>query len=149
MLFFFIFIRYIIGISENNTTLFLSAYFIIYSIIYNESRLRFVERWEHEISKNPVFIEEFKEEERYLTENLVVDGPGKPCGRIFMHYGLYGPYMELRDASVHTSNGIDDLGQTDFGNNNLYSMVPFEGKPALRYERSDGHSDCVTELFIF
>ena len=35
--------------------------------------------------------------------------------------------MELRDASVDTRNGIDDLGQTDFGNDHLMSMVPFEG----------------------
>ena len=97
----------------------------IYQIISNETLLRFVERWEHEISKNPVFIEEFEEEERYLRAN---DGPGKPCGRIYREFGLHGQYMELRDASVDTRNGIDDLGQTDFGNDHLMSMVPFEGK---------------------
>ena len=109
---------------------------IIHLITWNETRLRFVERWEHEISKNPVFIEEFEEEERYLRAN---DGPGKPCGRIYREFGLHGQYMELRDASVDTRNGIDDLGQTDFGNDHLMSMVPFEGKLAIRHQPSDSH----------
>ena len=86
--------------------------------------LRFVAKWEQEISKNPIFIEEFEKEERYLRNN---DGPEKPCGRIYREFGLHGQYMELRDASVDDSNGIDNLGLTDFGNNQLMSMVPFEG----------------------
>ena len=105
---------------------------IIFSISKNKTRLRFVERWEHEISKNPIFIEEYEEEERYLKNN---DGPGKPCGRIYREFGLHGQYMELRDASFDRSyiengnvNGIDDLGDTDFGNDHLMSMVPFKGE---------------------
>ena len=85
---------------------------------------RFVDRWEHVISKNPIFSEEFKTEERYLRNN---NGPAKPCGRIFREFGQHGQYMELRDAADDTSYGIDDLGQTDFGNDELMSMIPFEG----------------------
>merc|ERR1711990_909148 len=85
-----------------------------------ERRLRFVERWEHEISKNPIFIEEFEEEERYLKNN---DGPGRPCGRIYREFGLHGQYMELRDASIDYRNDIDNLGLTEFGNDHLMSMV--------------------------
>ena len=98
---------------------------------------KFVSKWEDEISKNPVFIEEFEKEERYLSQN---DGPGKPCGRIYREFGLHGEFMELRDASVDNrpdtifyssdtiKNGIDNLGLTDFGDNHLMSMVPFKGK---------------------
>ena len=85
---------------------------------------RFVLRWEAEINKNPTFFKEFEEEERYLRNN---DGPGKPCGRIYREFGLHGQYMELRDASADASYGFDNLGQTDFGNDQLMSMVPFEG----------------------
>ena len=99
---------------------------------------RFVTKWEDEISKNPIFIEEFEKEERYLRNN---DGPGKPCGRIFTEFGLHGQYMELRDASVdngpdstwfadsdYVKNGVDVLHWTEFGDNELMSMVPFEGE---------------------
>ena len=85
---------------------------------------RFVARWEHEIAKNPIFIQEFEKEERYLRNN---DGPEKPCGRIYREFGLHGQYMELRDAFFNENNGIDNLGETDFGNDQLMSMVPFEG----------------------
>ena len=85
---------------------------------------RFVNRWNFEIARNPVFVEEFEKEERYLRNN---DGPGKPCGRIYREFGLHGQYMELRDASVDASNGFSNLGDTDFGNDQLMSMVPFEG----------------------
>ena len=98
---------------------------IIFLIRKNKTCLRFVERWEHELSKNPIFIEEFEEEERYLKNN---DGPGKPCGRIYREFGLHGQYMELRDASSNRGNDINNLGRTDFGNDHLMSMVPFEGK---------------------
>ena len=86
--------------------------------------MRFSRRWNWEMHKNPIFAKEFEEEEKYLRNN---DGPGKPCGRIYREFGLYGQYMELRDASVDTSNGFDNLGKTDFGNDQLMSMVPFEG----------------------
>ena len=86
---------------------------------------RFAAKWEREISKNPIFSEEFEEEERYLRNN---DGPGKPCGRIYSQFGLHGRYMELRDASADNSNGFDALRETDFGNDELMSMAPFEGK---------------------
>ena len=82
-------------------------------------------RWENEIAKNPIFIEEFKKEEKYLRDN---DGPGRPCGRIYREFGLHGQYMELRDASVDWRNGLGDLRETDFGNDELMSMVPYEGK---------------------
>ena len=109
----------------------------------NETRPRFVERWEHEISKNPIFIEEFEEEERYLKK---YDGPGKPCGRIYSEFGLHGEYMELLDASFSPwynldTSGIDDLRETDFGNDHLMSMVPFEGEHA--HEQKQFDSDCI------
>ena len=87
--------------------------------------IRFVRRWENEMNKNPTFVKEFEDEERYLRNNA---GPGKPCGRIYREFGLHGQYMELRDASVDTSNGFNNLGDTDFGNDQLMSMVPFEGE---------------------
>lgn len=99
----------------------------------NETRLRFVERWEHEISKNPIFIEEFEEEERYLSDFEEDFYPeGKPCGRIYREFGLHGEYMELRDASINHRNDIHDLRETDFGNDQLMSMVPFEGKQQFK-----------------
>ena len=85
-------------------------------------------RWEKEIAKTPIFQEEFEAEKRYLRNN---DGPGKPCGRIYREFGLHGQYMELRDASVDQSNGIQDLAETAFGNDELMSMVPFEGKKCI------------------
>ena len=82
---------------------------------------RFVDRWDDVIAKNPILVEEFETEERYLRNN------GQACGLIFREFGQHGESMELRDASVDTSYGIDDLGQTDFGNDELMSMIPFEG----------------------
>ena len=52
---------------------------------------------------------------------------GKPCGRIFQEYGLRGHFMELRDAATISDNGFDVLGNTDFGNDRLMSMLPYEG----------------------
>ena len=86
---------------------------------------RFEGEWKKKMKKNSIFKKEFEEEERYLRNN---DGPGRPCGRIFQEFGLHGQYMELRDASVDESNGYDDLRETDFGNDQIMSMVPFEGK---------------------
>ena len=87
---------------------------------------RFVNRWRDEIQKNPTFLKEFEEEEKYLRNN---DGPGKPCGRIYIEFGLHGQYMELRDASADASYEVNNLGDTDFGNDHLMSMVPFQGEP--------------------
>ena len=87
---------------------------------------RFVTKWESEIAKNPIFQEEFEKEEKYLRKTR--NQPGRPCGRIYREFGLHGQYMELRDASVDENNGYGDLGRTDFGNDHLMSMVPFEGK---------------------
>ena len=85
---------------------------------------KFDQVWEAEIAKSPAFQEEFKKEEKYLRSN---DGPGRPCGRIYREFGLHGQYMELRDASYDTNNRIDDMGRTDFGNDQLMSMIPFPG----------------------
>ena len=105
---------------------------------------RFVNRWDAEIQKNPVFVEEFEKEERYLRNN---DGPGKPCGRIYREFGLHGQYMELRDASVDSSNGFSNLGDTDFGNDELMSMVPFEGCYIRAYEHynKQGYSSVCSD----
>ena len=58
--------------------------------------------------------------------------------------------MELLDASsspwydyVNTS-GIDDLRETDFGNDHLMSMVPFEGEHA--HEEKQFDSDCLLQV---
>ena len=86
---------------------------------------KFVERWEKELAKNPIFQQEFENDERYLRHDIQ---PGRPCGQIFSEFGLRGRKMELNDASVDMSNGIDNLGDTYFGNDELMSMVPYAGK---------------------
>ena len=86
---------------------------------------KFAANWEREIARNPIFQEEFKQEEKYLRN---YDGPGRPCGRIYREFGLHGQYMELYDASLDEENGFDDLDKTDFGSYHLMSMQPFEGK---------------------
>ena len=85
---------------------------------------RFVSKWENEISNSPVFRKEFENEKNYLQRNA---GLGKPCGRIFREYGLHGQFMELRDAAVDSDNGFNQLSETDFGDNELMSMQPYEG----------------------
>ena len=84
---------------------------------------RFVAKWEEELTKNPIFEEEFEQEEKHLSN---YDGP-RPCGMIYREFGLHGYSMELFDASVDIQNGINDLGRTDFGNDELMSMMPYEG----------------------
>ena len=91
---------------------------------------RFINKWENEIAKNPIFQEEFKQEEKYLRN---YDGPGRPCGRIYREFGLHGQYMELQDASQDEEYGFDDLDMTDFGSYHLMSMQPFEGKTYISY----------------
>ena len=65
---------------------------------------RFVDRWENEMSKNPVFVEEFKKEESYLKQSYQPryqpNTNGRPCGRIYKEFGLHGESFELLDASV-------------------------------------------------
>ena len=85
---------------------------------------KFVKRWEEEIALNPIFQKEFEDEENYLRSNA---GPGGPCGRIYREFGLHGDFMELRDASLDENLGYRDLGRTNFGDNHIMSMVPFEG----------------------
>ena len=85
---------------------------------------KFAANWEREIARNPIFQEEFKQEERYLRNNA---GPGRPCGRIFREFGLHGQFMELADASRNEENGYDDLDKTDFGSFHIMSMRPFKG----------------------
>ena len=85
---------------------------------------RFIEKWESEIEKNQVFQEEFKKEERYLRNN---NGPGRPCGKIFQGFSYEGYSMELYDGSYDLNNRINDLRNTDFGNDQLKSMRPYEG----------------------
>ena len=85
---------------------------------------KFVKRWEEEIALNPIFQKEFEDEEKYLRSNA---GPGGPCGRIYREFGLHGDFMELRDASLDENLGYRDLGRTNFGDNHIMSMVPFEG----------------------
>jgi len=105
---------------------------------------RFMSKWESEIAKNPIFQEEFKKEERYLRN---YDGPGRPCGRIYREFGLHGKYMEILDASIDSSYGFGDLGQTDFGNDQLMSMVPFEGCYIRAYQHynKEGYSSICSD----
>ena len=105
---------------------------------------RFVDRWENEMAKNPIFEEEFKKEEMYLKQTRT--NPGRPCGRIYSEFGLHGQSMELFDASVddeffplpdcvpdcarpcnYDANGKCDMYITAFGTNNLMSMIPYPG----------------------
>ena len=78
-----------------------------------------------EIAENPIFIEEFAKEETYLRSHT--SGKGRLCGYIYNQYGLKGREMTLYDASEDDTNGFDDLGRTDFGNDELMSMVPYAG----------------------
>ena len=78
-----------------------------------------------EIAENPIFVEEFAKEETYLRS--YGSGKGRPCGYIYNLYGLSGREMTLYDASEDDTNGFDDLGRTDFGNDELMSMVPYAG----------------------
>ena len=92
---------------------------------------RFETRWNIKLKGDSIFKKEFEEEERYLRN---YDGPGRPCGRIYREFGLHGEYMELRDASFDDTNGYDDLRRTVFGNDQLMSMVPFEGKTKYQFK---------------
>ena len=86
---------------------------------------KFVLRWMQEIAKNPIFVEEFAKEERYLRSHGT--RKGRRCGYIYNQFGLSGREMTLYDASEDDTNGFDDLGRTDFGNDELMSMVPYAG----------------------
>ena len=84
---------------------------------------RFADKWENEMAKNPTFQEEFEQEAKYLREARA--GPGQPCGRIYSEFGLHGKSLEVREGEAY---GIGKLGSTDFGNDNVMSMLPFPGK---------------------
>ena len=86
---------------------------------------KFVLRWMQEIAKNPIFVEEFAKEETYLRSHGT--RKGRRCGYIYNQFGLSGREMTLYDASEDDTNGFDDLGRTDFGNDELMSMVPYAG----------------------
>ena len=84
----------------------------------------FVGKWEREIAKNPIFQEEIEEEDRYFRSQ----GSGNErCGVIFNQFGLHGNALYLYDAAADPNNGIDDLGWTDFGNDELMSMKALPG----------------------
>jgi len=104
-----------------------------------------VAKWESELKKNPVFQEEFKKEEKYLRN---YDG-ARPCGKIFTQFGLHGNSYELYDAAVDGFNGIDHLGDTDFGNDELMSMMPYENCYIRAYQHSnrEGYSNICSETY--
>lgn len=106
---------------------------------------KFVAKWESELKKNPVFQEEFKKEEKYLRN---YEG-ARPCGKIFTQFGLHGNSYELYDASVDGFNGIDHLGDTDFGNDELMSMMPYENCFIRTYQHSnrEGYSSICSETY--
>ena len=84
----------------------------------------FVRRWEGEIEKNPIFQEEIESEKRYFRSQGSGD---EGCGVIFSEFGLHGRQLPLYDAAVNPNHGYDDLGETQFGNDQLMSMKPFPG----------------------
>ena len=63
----------------------------------------------------------------YLRSQAERSMPPRPCGRIYNEFGLQGKYMEVFDATFAFEFGIDFLGHTVFGDNQLMSMVPYEG----------------------
>ena len=87
---------------------------------------RFVDRWESEMLKNPIFQQEFEKEAKYLKQTR--GQPGQPCGRLYREFGLHGSYMELQSGENY---GFGNLGYTDFGNDELMSMIPYEGKNSI------------------
>ena len=84
----------------------------------------FAAKWERELKTNPIFQEEIEEEKR----NFRSQGTGdERCGIIFTQFGLHGTALYLYDAAVDPDHGIDSLGDTDFGNDELMSMKPLPG----------------------
>ena len=84
----------------------------------------FVGKWEREIAKNPIFQEEIEEEDRYFRSQ----GTGNNrCGIIFNQFGLHGKALYLYDTAADPNNGIDNLGETYFDNDELMSMKPLPG----------------------
>jgi hypothetical protein len=104
---------------------------------------KFVAKWESELKKNPVFQEDFKKEEKYLRNYE----EARPCGKIFTQFGLHGNSYELYDAAVDGFNGIDHLGDTDFGNDELMSMMPYENCYIRAYQHyyKEGYSNICTD----
>ena len=91
---------------------------------------RFAAKWERELEKNPIFQEEIEEEKR----NFRSQGTGdERCGVIFTQFGLHGRALYLYDAAVNPDHGIDSLGDTDFGNDELMSMKPLPGMRINNY----------------
>ena len=88
---------------------------------------KFAGKWEGEISRNPIFQEQFKIEKDFSRSN---HGQGRQCGLVYPEVGLHGTPLMLYDASVDESNGWDDLAFSteDYLKNNIHSMVPYEGK---------------------
>ena len=85
---------------------------------------KFAAKWERELKTNPIFQEEIEEEKR----NFRSQGTGdERCGIIFTQFGLHGRALYLYDAAVDPDHGIDSLGDTDFGNDELMSMKPLPG----------------------
>jgi len=104
---------------------------------------KFVAKWEAELKKNSVFQEEFKQEEKYLRN---YEGP-RPCGKIYPQFGLHGTPYELYDAAVDPTQGIGNLGGTDFGNDELMSMMPYENCYIRAYQHyhKEGYSNICTD----
>ena len=99
----------------------------------------FVEKWEREIAKNPIFQEEIEEDERLLRQQ---DAAGersgwKPCGMLYSQFGLNGRRYRIYDASEDSSHGIDDLGDHPLGNDELMSVRPYPGCYIRSYQHID------------
>ena len=92
---------------------------------------RFINRWDHEISKNPVFQEELEQDERFLRQQDAAAGRSgsRRCGMLFSQFGLNGRRYTIYDASIYSSNGIDHLGNHPLGNDELMSVQPYPGLP--------------------
>ena len=86
---------------------------------------RFVEKWDREIAKNPIFQEELEEEERLLDQRS--ESGARRCGFIFSQFGLHGRRYNLYDASLNSKYGIEYLGNHPMGNDELMSVKPYPG----------------------
>lgn len=85
----------------------------------------FIKRFENQIEKSPALYQEFQKEEKFLR---TADKSTKPCGRIYSKFGLDGNSHLLYDASVNSLYGLDDMRNTEFGNDELMSMAPYPGR---------------------
>lgn len=106
----------------------------------------FAKKWERELEKNPIFEQEIEEEKRYFRSQGTAD---ERCGVIFTQFGLHGNQLYLYDAGIKSEHGIDDLGETNFGNDELMSMKPLPGCYIRAYQHvnKEGYSSVCDKYY--